>query len=313
MIIDSTSTRRARPTVATLAAASLALLLGAGCIVGEQDADLDLDGRAKIQCPAVVEEWTPTISYKAGDVRTFNGAVFQCRTAHTPASNWNPIDAASLWLQVDCINDPATPPPVDPPDDNGGDNGGGDNGGGEVIIGAGGVFDADIKALIDERFFILNISATSDPARNFTQVTNVGRAGMQDIKALIAVGTAKVTTSNVGGVEEVVVTVGAERRLQIRRTKARGLIEGVMVGAATDAKAPFAMSVGSVSGVLTHTLVVDVGNNLKNDLRGQAPVNNLVVETGGADSTLQLNGGLRAFPEGAAIVNALAFPGLKGF
>ena len=120
-MIPSTSPRRAHQGAVTLAAASIALLLGAaGCGVGEVDPDLDLDSHAKIQiqCPAVVEAWTPTISYKVGDVRTFNGGTFQCRAAHTPATNWNPIDAASLWLQVDCKNAPATPPTNNPPPTN---------------------------------------------------------------------------------------------------------------------------------------------------------------------------------------------------
>jgi len=60
-------------------------------------------------------------------------------------------------------------------------------------------------------------------------------------------------------------------------------------------------------------VVVDVGNNLKNDLRGTASVNNQVVETGAADSALQLNGGIHAFQEGISIVNDLKFPGIKGF
>jgi hypothetical protein len=313
MNIDPNASRRFRRTLATIAtAASFALSLGAtGCLVGSDSDDLNLDDHVKLQCPSTIAEWSPSVSYKVGDLRSFNGAVFQCRTAHTPAPNWDPIGAASLWAPVDCINAPVVTPPTTtppttttPPPDN--------NGGGGVI-GAGGVFDADIKALIDERFFILNVSAVADPARNFTQVTNVGRAGMADLKSLIATGAGKITTSVSGGVEEVVVTVGSERRLQIRRIKSQGFIEGVLVGAATDAKAPFAMTVGNLNGVLTHTLVVDVGNNLKNDLRGTASVNNQVVETGAADSALQLNGGLHAFPEGITIVNDLKFPAIKGF
>jgi hypothetical protein len=45
----------------------------------------------------------------------------------------------------------------------------------------------------------------------------------------------------------------------IRRTRSLGVIQGVLVGAATDAKAPFAMSISTVDGVLTHTLAVDIG------------------------------------------------------
>lgn len=120
MNIASPSSRGARQTAATLAAATVAFLLGAtGCAIGETDSGLDVDNfaKVKIQCPSVVEAWTPTISYRAGDVRTFNGGTFQCRTAHTPASNWNPIDAASLWLEVECINAP-TPPTNNPPPNN---------------------------------------------------------------------------------------------------------------------------------------------------------------------------------------------------
>lgn len=282
----------------TACAAAAGLALSTGCVVGDgAGADHDLDSKATAACPDTVEAWSPDATYKVGDLRAFNGSVFKCLVAHKPAPDWNPIAAASLWSPVDCVGAPVPPPPT----------------GGGGTIGAGGVFDADMKALIEERFFILNLSAKADPARNFTQVTNVGRAGMADIKSLIASGAANVALTASGGTEDVTVTVGAERRLQIRRIKSQGLIEGVMVGAATDAKAPFAMTVGNLDGVLTHTLVVDVGNNLKNDLRGTAPVDNQVVETGGADSVLQQNGGVHAFAEGAAVVNALQFPGIKGF
>jgi hypothetical protein len=283
-------------------AAAAGLALSAGCGVGGVDGDYDLDSKLKVVCPATIDAWSPDVTYKVGDLRTFNGSVFECLVGHKPAPNWNPVDAASLWAAVECIGDAPVPPPTTPPPTGGGG-----------AIGAGGVFDADMKALIDERFFLMNLSVTADPARNFTQVTNVGRAGMADIKSLVASGAANVALTASGGVEDVTVTVGAERRLQIRRIKSQGLIEGVMVGAATDAKAPFAMTVGTVNGVLTHTLVVDVGNNLKNDLRGTAPVNNQVVETGGVDSAVQQNGGIHAFAEGIAIVSALQFPGIKGF
>jgi hypothetical protein len=318
MTLDPTFTHRIRHTVATLATAGLAMTLGAtGCMVNG-DGDSDVDSHAKVTCPATVLEWSPDVSYKVGDLREFNGAVFQCLVAHTPAPNWNPVDAASLWSPVTCANGaPVVTSPTDPTTGTGntgtGNTGTGNTGTG--TIDAGGVFaTADIKALIDERFFILNVSAASDPARNFTQVTNVGRAGMADIKGLVASGAAKVTATSSGGVEDVTVTVGTERRLQIRRIKSKGFIEGVMVGAATDLKAPFAMTVvNNANGVLTHTVVADVGNNLKNDLRGTASVNDQVVETGAADSALQLNGGLHAFPEGIAIVTDLQFPGIKGF
>lgn len=300
----ATSARHLPHTLVSLAAAAgLAVALGAtGCMSSDDDG-LDVDSHVKVPCPATIDPWAPDITYKVGDLRAFNGGVFQCIVAHHAVSNWNPVDAASLWIPVTCINDTTvTPPPTTPPPAGGGG-----------VIDAGGVFAADISALIDERFFILNVSAASDPARNFTQVTNVGRAGMAEIKGLISTGAAKVTVTNAGGIEDVTVTVGAERRLEIRRITAQGLIEGVMVGAATDAKPPFAMTVGNLNGVLTHTLVADIGNNLKNDLRGTASVNNQVVETGATDSALQLNGGLHAFPEGIAIVNDLKFPGIKGF
>jgi hypothetical protein len=310
MKTNASSSRQLSHTVVSLAAAAgLALSLGAtGCMSSDDDG-LDVDSHAKVPCPATIDEWSPDVTYKVGDLRAFNGGIFQCLVAHRPAPNWNPVDAASLWSPVQCINDttvtpPTTTPPVTTPPAGGGGGG---------VIDAGGVFAADLTALIDERFFILNVSAASDPARNFTQVTNVGRAGMADLKSLISTGAAKVAVSTTSGIEDLVVTVGTERRLEIRRNKTQGVLEGVLVGAATDLKAPFAMSVGNVNGVLTHTLVVDVGNNLKNDLRGTASVNNQVVETGVTDSALQLNGGLHAFPEGIAIVNDLKFPGIKGF
>jgi hypothetical protein len=68
-----------------------------------------------------------------------------------------------------------------------------------------------------------------------------------------------------------------------------------------------------VNSVLTHTLAVDIGNNLRNDLIGLAPVSNQVVETGGVDAVRQANGGPRRVRRGHGHRQGPRVPWHQGF
>ena len=51
--------------------------------------------------PAAGGSWAAGVTYKTGDVVTFNGAKFQCRQAHTAINSWEPsIYTLALWLPL---------------------------------------------------------------------------------------------------------------------------------------------------------------------------------------------------------------------
>lgn len=43
-------------------------------------------------------EWTAGVTYKVGDVVTYQGASYQCRQAHTSQVDWGPSAVLALWL-----------------------------------------------------------------------------------------------------------------------------------------------------------------------------------------------------------------------
>ena len=43
------------------------------------------------------EEWQPSISYKAGQLRTSGGKLYRCLQAHTSQIGWEPENVPSLW------------------------------------------------------------------------------------------------------------------------------------------------------------------------------------------------------------------------
>jgi hypothetical protein len=82
--------------------ALLALLvaLAAGCTVGDTgDPEIGSIGyMPEVDCTGL-SEWALNTKYVAGDVVTDTGDAFTARVNHTSfASNWNPKQAASLWL-----------------------------------------------------------------------------------------------------------------------------------------------------------------------------------------------------------------------
>lgn len=44
--------------------------------------------------------WAPLVTYKAGAIRSYEGALFRCNQGHTSQTGWEPPEAASLWVEI---------------------------------------------------------------------------------------------------------------------------------------------------------------------------------------------------------------------
>lgn len=44
--------------------------------------------------------WAVGVTYKVSDHVTYNGSTYQCLTAHTSQTGWDPVDAPSLWQKL---------------------------------------------------------------------------------------------------------------------------------------------------------------------------------------------------------------------
>ena len=57
--------------------------------------------KAPTTAPAAGSEWAPGVSYKVGDVVTYQGVTYQNRQAHTSIRSWEPsIFTLALWLPL---------------------------------------------------------------------------------------------------------------------------------------------------------------------------------------------------------------------
>jgi hypothetical protein len=110
MFIGSTVPRAA----AHLASALVLAFVAAGC--GAPDTGDGVRGEESVVCPAKIAPWAVGTHYNVGDLVTFDGAVFQCRQAHTPVDGWFPNIVPALWNPVQCAGgNPAQQPPTQQP------------------------------------------------------------------------------------------------------------------------------------------------------------------------------------------------------
>jgi hypothetical protein len=83
-----------------------ALLVAGATVVGLPD-----DAAAACRGP-----WAEGVNYAAGDTVTYNGTVYTARVAHgCNGCGWNPVAAASLWLQGGTCAGAGTPTPTPRP------------------------------------------------------------------------------------------------------------------------------------------------------------------------------------------------------
>lgn len=89
------------PFSSRITALAFLAALGAGCLGGLGDPDDgSLAGLPEVDC-AGIREWALGTVYPAGVQVTDTGHAFSARVSHTSfAANWNPKQAASLWLAV---------------------------------------------------------------------------------------------------------------------------------------------------------------------------------------------------------------------
>ncbi|GAA0559360.1 lytic polysaccharide monooxygenase [Actinomadura livida] len=50
--------------------------------------------------PADGAEWRPGVTYKVGDVVTYEGTRYRCRQGHTTIRSWEPVFTPALWLAL---------------------------------------------------------------------------------------------------------------------------------------------------------------------------------------------------------------------
>jgi hypothetical protein len=189
--------------------------------------------------------------------------------------------------------------------------------------------------LLDVRFFQLDVAAAGGPGNSgaiFTLVNAVAKNAVDDLQRFVDVSQVTFDVDAQGrqverrtalgfesrqtfdkGVQYAVAFLNGQKKLQFTRNHNTGAFEGIIVAPSFDNNAPIASIITpNADRTLTHLIVEDIGNNLKNDYRGE-----LIV-----DGTLaplrfsffqQFNGGLAAQPESAALVKKLAFGGIAGF
>ncbi len=88
----------------------------AGCSAGGAGDDGESSSSAlATNCAAGVSPWATGISYKVGQLVSFNGGVFSCIQAHTAVDGWFPDIVPALWKPVQCASKGGAPAPAPKP------------------------------------------------------------------------------------------------------------------------------------------------------------------------------------------------------
>jgi hypothetical protein len=209
-----------------------------------------------------------------------------------------------------------------------GAGGGGQAGGGDQAAVA-------FPPLIDVKLFQLDVAAAGGPGNSgaiFTLVNAVAKNAADDLQRFVDVAKVTIDVDAQGrqverrtavgfesrqtfekGIQYGVVFLNGSKKLQFIRNHNTGAFEGIIVAPSFDNNAPISSIVTPNSdGTFTHLIVEDIGNNLKNDYRGE-----LIVDARLAPLRFsffqQFNGGLAAQPESAALVKKFDFAGIAGF
>lgn len=65
-----------------------------------EKAAIALDDEDAIEATLLFPLWDVNINYEIGDRVRYNSILYRCLQSHTSLSNWNPVDAPSLWAKV---------------------------------------------------------------------------------------------------------------------------------------------------------------------------------------------------------------------
>jgi hypothetical protein len=190
-------------------------------------------------------------------------------------------------------------------------------------------------ALLDVRFFQLDVAAAGGPGNSgaiFTLVNAVAKNAVDDLQRFVDVSQVTLDVDAQGrqverrtamgfesrqtfdkGIQYGVAFLNGQKKLQFTRNHNTGAFEGIIVAPPFDNNAPIASIITpNPDRTLTHLIVEDIGNNLKNDYRGELIVDNQLAPLR-FSFFQQFNGGLAAQPESAALVTKLQFAGIAGF
>jgi hypothetical protein len=191
-------------------------------------------------------------------------------------------------------------------------------------------------ALLDLRFFQLDVAGAGGPGNSgaiFTLVNAVAKNAVDDLQRFIDISQVTLDVDAQGrqverrtalgfesrqtfdkGIQYGVAFLGGVKKLQFIRNHNTGAFEGIIVAPGFDNNAPLAAFVTPRGdGTATHLIVEDIGNNLKNDYRGELIVDAATLTPRLFSFFQQFNGGLAAQPESAALVSKFDFGGIAGF
>lgn len=105
-----------RWATALLASVSMTVL-GAIALVPNGQAALDSASSNTILAACIYPQWAEGTSYQVGSRVTYRSRSYEARVAHTPppGAGWNPVAAASLWIDLGaCDGNPPTSPTPSP-------------------------------------------------------------------------------------------------------------------------------------------------------------------------------------------------------
>lgn len=79
----------------------LSYLEGAKIVRAAMDkAGLLLTDNQALEVPEIYPFWSAGVAYKLNDRVRYLNILYRCITAHTSQSDWDPVDAPSLWAKV---------------------------------------------------------------------------------------------------------------------------------------------------------------------------------------------------------------------
>lgn len=61
---------------------------------------VSLDDETAVLVPNLFETWNDSKHYEKDERVTYSGTLYKCLQAHNAQSDWNPVDAPSLWAKV---------------------------------------------------------------------------------------------------------------------------------------------------------------------------------------------------------------------
>ena len=187
--------------------------------------------------------------------------------------------------------------------------------------------------LLDVKFFQLDLASQGSPGNSgaiFGQVNAVARNAVDEVQRFVDSSQVKIEKDRQGrdvevrtaqgfesrqtvanDVQEGVALINGKKRFQFSRNLKTGAFEGVIIAPAFDSNAPIASIVTPKGGGnSSHLIIEDIGNNLKNDYRGELLVDSKTLNPKAFTFFEQYQGGLAAQPESNALVKKFGFAGL---